>query len=64
MKKGIMYFLDIMDREDDDITTFVTLQKMDCDVGDFYAQVKSEITEIEAGTSAYRATGHSSVFFL
>ena len=36
-----MFFRDIMDREDDE-----TLQKKDCDVGDFYAQVKSDNTEV------------------
>ena len=46
-KKRIMYFRDIMDRDDEEITKrIVTLQKKDCDAGDFYEQVKRDINEI------------------
>jgi hypothetical protein len=47
MKKRIMYFRDIMDRDDDEITKkIVTLQKKDCEVGDFYSQVKRDMNEV------------------
>lgn len=42
-----MYFRDIMNREDDEITKkIVTLQKKDCEVGDFYSQVKRDMNEV------------------